>query len=138
MGWFYHVNRQYTDAVSCYSKSIQLKPDFSDALRDRASLRAACNAAELRNGLLALYDALAALEYADRAGELHSDWQQRRYRQTIAAAYAELGEFETAIRVQRDVLANFAVTHTSRSNVEFTLKELETGKPMREFMGPIR
>ncbi|PTR13629.1 hypothetical protein C8R31_11043 [Nitrosospira sp. Nsp2] len=57
MGWWWHAMKQYAKAMVHYDHAISLQPAYSEALRDRASLQAACPDAEFRNGTAALKDA---------------------------------------------------------------------------------
>jgi hypothetical protein len=80
---------QAIQAIDHYRQGLQIDPDFDGALNNLAWLRATCSDASLRNGT-------EAVALARRACDLT---QERRtvYMGTLAAAYAEVGNFPEAI-----------------------------------------
>ena len=78
-----------------------------------------------------LRDGKRAIEYATRACEL-TDWKMVVYLDTLAAAYAEAGQFDEAIRFEKKVLADPAfdarLNPEAKRRVELYLQK----KPSRD------
>lgn len=66
-------------------------------LNGRAWIRAACHDASIRNGQLAIADAKKACEL--------THWKHARYIDTLAAAYAEAGDFDSAVRYEQQAIS---------------------------------
>jgi serine/threonine protein kinase len=81
-------------------------------------------AAEVRDGP-------RAIENATKACEL-SDWKNPEHVDTLAAAYAEVGDFASAVEWQRKVLDLLAEEPRPRSDFEGRLKQYESGQPAYE------
>ncbi len=77
------------EAVVQYRAALQIQPDFPAALNNLAWILATSSGAELRNGP-------EALRLATRACEV-SKYQELQPLITLAAAYAEAGDFESAL-----------------------------------------
>jgi hypothetical protein len=113
-------------------RAIALKPLYSEALRDRANLQSECPEAIYRDGPAALRDARLALDLARDQNELHSDWVQRIYLQTLVSAHAARGDFPTAIAVQKEVLERYCMTRAANEEARWRLIWLESNRPMHE------
>jgi len=81
-------------------------------------------AAEVRNGP-------EAIENATKACEL-DNWQDPRYVDTLAAAYAEVGDFASAIEWQKKAIDLLTEEPRPRSDFEGRLKLYESGQPACE------
>jgi len=91
-----------------------------------ALLRATCPVAELRDGT-------KAVELATKACEL-TNWKDSDYVDALAAAYAEAGDFDSAVKWQKEAI-NLLPEHASaeaRRDYESRLKLYQSSKPYRE------
>lgn len=78
------------EAIADFNKALTLSPDESDMLNNLAWALATSPDAELRDGK-------RAIELAKKACEL-TDYKQAHILSTLAAAHAETGDFEQAIK----------------------------------------
>jgi tetratricopeptide (TPR) repeat protein len=88
-----------------------------------ARLLATCEAAEIRDGPTAVAFAEAAVAATKRKNPNILD--------TLAATYAETGQFQKAVAIQKEVLA-INSNPTLAKDFESHLKSYESGKPWRE------
>jgi Flp pilus assembly protein TadD len=95
-GHVYEKEGEYDQAVSDYEKALKLEDEDPNAYNELAWLYAACPLASLRDGE-------RAVEYATKACEM-SDWRDPEFEDTLAAAYAEVGRFDEAVKLQKKVL----------------------------------
>jgi tetratricopeptide (TPR) repeat protein len=105
--------------------AVRLKPKKLEvALNSLAWLRATCPEATLRDGK-------KAVELATKACEL-SLWKKASFIDTLAAAYAEVGDFDEAIKHQTRVLSIGGLPDNARSGVQKRLELYKQHKPYRE------
>jgi len=135
LGWEYykdaeiHVSRgEYAEAISDYETAVRVDPDHAIALNNLAWLRATCLVAECRDGV-------KAVEEATKANKL-TNWKKAHYVGTLAAAYAETGDFDSAVKQQKkamDLLTEEEGEEEElRGDFEERLKLYQSGKPYRE------
>ncbi|MEK7842393.1 MAG: hypothetical protein AAB197_06930, partial [Deltaproteobacteria bacterium] len=74
-----------------------------------------------------------ALEYAKKACEL-TDWKDPYKLDTLAAAYAEAGQFDEAIKWQEKALEFPEYPKDEREKADLRLKLYKEGKPYREMV----
>jgi len=124
----------YKDAVRTLSEVLEIsrrilgEQDRStlDLMNQLACWQAGCPAAEVRNGA-------EAVKNATRACEL-TEWKEAMYLDTLAAAYAEVGDFESAVKWQKNGISLLTGKEPAEWPGQFDerLKLYQSGKPCRE------
>jgi tetratricopeptide (TPR) repeat protein len=115
------AQRKYDRALAAFDELILLYPDYPEAHERRAWMLATCPLSSIRDGKLAIMDATRACEL--------TDWKEPGFVSTLAAAYAEAGDFASATSWEEEALSS----STPRfSWDEERLKLYKAGKPLRE------
>jgi tetratricopeptide (TPR) repeat protein len=114
-------------AIASYREAVRLNPGYALARNNLAWLMATHPDELFRNGA-------EAVELASRAVNLSpATWG---YHDTLAAAYAEAGDFEKAVATQRKVVEGVKAAPKPDpalvAEIEARLKLYESGKPYRE------
>ncbi len=118
--------RKPGQAIAQYREALRWKPDYVEALNNLAWLLATHPAAEFRDGE-------QAVQFAERACKLTAE-KVPFLVGTLAAAYAEAGQFEKAIATAqraRDLAASAGQTELAARNGQL-LELYRAGKPYRE------
>lgn len=124
----YWLGRQeYGHAIADYSESVRLSPASSEPYNSLARIWATCPDPKFRNGS-------RAIESATRACELDR-WRNPRYLDTLAAANAEAGDFEAALRWQQKALDRTRSDSPERPGLKDRMALYKQGKPYREDSG---
>jgi eukaryotic-like serine/threonine-protein kinase len=118
-----YLRRQYAEALQAHGQAVKAQSTFHPAYNELAWILATCPDDKVRDGK-------RAIEYATRACEL-TNWKEVVYLDTLAAAYAEAGQFDEAIRFQKKVLADPAFDAQSGSDANRRLELYQRRKPLR-------
>jgi tetratricopeptide (TPR) repeat protein len=115
---------QYARARTHFESALKMAPHNSRYLNSLAWLEAACPQADLRDGH-------RAVELASEACEL-TQWRMPLIIDTLAAAYAETGQFDKAVETQQKAtaLGDLAPLRL-REGLLRRLKVYQEGKPYR-------
>ncbi|MEY2563006.1 MAG: hypothetical protein QOH88_1199 [Verrucomicrobiota bacterium] len=113
----------YARAASDYRRALELAPTHRVALNALAWLQATCPDASLRNGKEALRNSRTVCEL--------TRWQDGDYLDTFAAACAEVGDFENAVRHQTQVVSMANTAGEDRNAKQKRLALYREGKPYR-------
>jgi len=97
-------------------------PEWESALNSLAWLLATCPEETIRSGH-------KAVEHARRACEL-SNWQKSLFIDTLAAAYAEVNQFEEAIVWQKKAVS--IAPEDKKPDCQSRLELYQAGKPYRQ------
>jgi tetratricopeptide (TPR) repeat protein len=119
-----YAKGDYAEALSDEDEALRLSPSNAEALNNRAWFLATCPADSIRNGKL-------AVEAARKACEL-TQWKERHCVGTLAAAYAEAGDFDQAVKYQKMVQQAPGLTPQEREQVEHRLTLFEQLFPTHE------
>jgi tetratricopeptide (TPR) repeat protein len=119
----YLATRDYANAAQEIEKTTRLESKHPDDIfNSLAWLQATCPDKHARNGA-------AAVQAATKACEL-TEWKNEAYIDTLAAAYAESGDFDQAIKFQKQSLE--MADASDRKGMEERLQLYQQRKPYRE------
>jgi tetratricopeptide (TPR) repeat protein len=125
-GGFCAHKGDYEKAVADFNKAIRLKPDFVEAYVNLAWLLAVCPDVNARNGEY-------AVDYALKACEL-SDWKDDSILGTLAAACAEAGRFDAAVKWQHKYLeSHYLESNPSNDTLEKARQRLSLYEQKRPY-----
>jgi Flp pilus assembly protein TadD len=108
-------------ALWAYKLALRLKPDDWDTKNSIAWILATCPDAKLRDGETAVW-------HAKKACEL-TNWKDARCVDTLAAAQAECGRFDEAVKWQKQALD--LAPESQKLDFQTRLELYEHGKPYR-------
>jgi tetratricopeptide (TPR) repeat protein len=123
-GWAYFMTSQFHKAVQDYSEAIRLDPQNVTAYNNLGWLRATCPVAEMRNGK-------EAVEVATKACKL-TNWKRWEWIDTLAAAFAEAGDFKNAVKYEKQAMDMNGVRDNDRKEMQRRLSLYEQQQPNHE------
>jgi tetratricopeptide (TPR) repeat protein len=123
-GAVYEHKKDYANAVSDYNQAIQVEADNDGAHDSLAWILATCPKDDVRDGK-------RAVELATRACKLR-DWDDADSLDTLAAAHAETGNFDEAVKWEKKALGFEFGMKKNKKDGEARLKLYEAGKPYRD------
>lgn len=113
---------EYEKAIADYTQARRLDPKYWNSYASLAWLLATCPDPKFRDGVKAVAD-------AKRACEL-TQWSDGNLIDTLAAAYAEAGNFQEAVKWQEKALSMCA--DDAKTDFQSRLDLYKSGKPYRE------
>lgn len=122
-GTSWRVKKEFGKALADYARAVQIEPDYAGAFNAQAWLLATCPDSRYRDGKKAVKAALRACEL--------TGWKPPEYIDTLAAAYAESGDFAKAIEFQKKAMLLYNDAADKQSCVG-RLSLYEVGKPYHE------
>ncbi|MBN9122118.1 MAG: tetratricopeptide repeat protein [Planctomycetes bacterium] len=122
-----HLNRAYGGAQEDYTEAIRLAPGHAGAHAGRAWLRATCPEGRYRDGDGAVHDARRACEL--------TGWNDPDCIDNLAAACAETGQFDEAVRWQSRALEFPTFSGRRRENALARVKLYREHQPYRTARG---
>jgi tetratricopeptide (TPR) repeat protein len=117
---------KYAEALKEFNYLISLHPGrvtLGRALKQRAWFQATCPDPAFRNGQQAVKDAKAACSI--------SEWRDEDTLDTLAAAYAETGDFDSAARFAAQALAIKGIAPVDSKRIQRHLALFERHQPVR-------
>jgi len=126
LGMVYALQHRMDEAVASYRAALRLEPDNPKPLNNLAWIYATCPRANVRNGAEAVRLAEQACGITKGSDPVMLD--------TLAAAYAEAGRFDAAIKTAEELCALAAAAHdrTLADAGRLRLELYKAGKPYRE------
>jgi tetratricopeptide (TPR) repeat protein len=123
-GCAWQMKLAYDKALTDLDEAVRLDPALAEAHNRAAWLRGTCADERYRDGNKAVYQALQACDL--------SGWENANFCDSLAAAYAEAGDFESAVRCQ-NLAIELGQTETQvPSGAKRRLRLFEFQLPYRE------
>src|ERR1051325_8650093 len=116
----------YSEALKEFNSLAALHPrpvTLARILSDRAWFYSTCQNASFRNGQQAIKDAKAACSIMI--------WKDENMIDTLAAAYAEIGDFNSAMQYAQQALAMKDISATDSKRIQRHLELFKQNKPIR-------
>jgi serine/threonine-protein kinase len=129
LGQVFQQQGQYAQAEQAYLATVKDQPTYVPAYESLARLLATCPDDKARDGK-------RAVEYGTRACE-HTGWKDPLCLDTLAAAYAEAGQFEEAVRYETRTLEDPTLKDDMWAAAMQRLELYQQKRPFRD-QGPKR
>lgn len=113
---------EYDDAISDYQKTIELEPNLAFGHNALAWLLATCPDSKYRDGEKAIATATKACAL--------TAWKNADFIDTLAAAYAESGDFNNAVKWQLKVIE--ILPERDKDDYKDSLRLYQSGKPYHQ------
>jgi tetratricopeptide (TPR) repeat protein len=123
-GVCWRQKKQFDKALRDYDAALQLDPKSITALNSKAFLLATCPDAKFRDGK-------KAVELARKACEIE-EWKNIALIDTLAAAYAEAGEFDEAVKWMTKALSDQDYAKQAGDMGRKMLEQYKQKKPFRD------
>ena len=120
----YSASGQFTNAVNICRQAILANPQEAWGYNQLAWIKATCADASVRDGK-------EAVSAATRACEL-TQWKQENWIDTLAAAYAEAGDFKRAIAFEEQALRTGHPTESEQKGMRERLSLYQQSRPFRD------
>jgi tetratricopeptide (TPR) repeat protein len=117
----YVAKRDFERAIADLTEAVRVGPDEPTAHHSLAWLLATCREPRFRDGQ-------KAMAHARKACEL-TDWSDTSYFFSLAAAYAEVGQFDEAVKWQKKALESPDLPDDELEDAQLRLQLYEEGKP---------
>lgn len=124
-GCIFKSKKLYDKAIQDFIEGMRIDPNHAPIIDSIAEFYATCPDAEYRDGKKAVEMAKLAIEKAGK----DAGWE---YSATLAAAYAEAGDFELAVSEQRKALDDKHIHATDKKEQEARLVLYRAKKPYRD------
>ncbi len=122
-GNVWYEKNDFDNALKDYAVAIRLDPSNPNAHDAAAWLRATCPDSAFRDGSRAVTNATSAC--------ILSAWTDSSNIDTLAATYAEIGDFNSATKWQQKAI-KLASDDADREDMRFRLELYKQGKPYRD------
>jgi tetratricopeptide (TPR) repeat protein len=123
-GTAYRAKKDYEKAIADFNEAMRIDPKDAVGFNSAAWLLSVCSDEKHRNGK-------KAVELGTRACEL-THWKRQGYIDTLAAAYAETGDFEKAVKYQELALEDAGYQQRHGAWARKVLEGYKNKKPYRE------
>jgi tetratricopeptide (TPR) repeat protein len=111
----------YSEAIAELTQAAQLDPQNALILNNLAWILATCPEASSRDGK-------KALDYANRACKL-TNWQEGAYVDTLAAACAETGDYDNAVKWENKYLTSLSLSASDATDGQARLSLYKSHQP---------
>jgi tetratricopeptide (TPR) repeat protein len=116
--------KEYGKALEDFDEALRLDPNYHLALTNKAEVLATCRDAAYRDGS-------KAVELARKACEL-TGWKKGRPLDALAAAYAEVGDFNAAVKWEEEAIKDPEFDQVAGPRLLARVKLYKLRKPLRQ------